>query len=178
MTTLPAWKRDGTVRSFWARVDRSGGPEACWPYMGTRDRLGYGRAWNGERPEAAHRIAWRLAYGPIPGDRPVIRHTCDNRPCCNPSHLTPGTQADNMADMRAKGRGPTADRHGTRTHPESVPRGERNGNAKVTAEQVREIRAMYARGTTQRAIADVFGVKEPTIQSIVTYKSWRHVEEA
>lgn len=50
-----------------------------------------------------HRHAWELAYGPIPKGM-VICHTCDNTRCVNISHLFMGTQADNMRDMREKGR--------------------------------------------------------------------------
>lgn len=52
----------------------------------------------------AHRYAWVLANGPIaPGL--VVCHTCDNPPCINVDHLFIGTQADNVRDMYAKGRG-------------------------------------------------------------------------
>lgn len=50
-----------------------------------------------------HQVAWILTNGPIPPGMGVL-HRCDNQPCCNPSHLFIGTQADNVADMVAKGR--------------------------------------------------------------------------
>jgi hypothetical protein len=55
----------------------------------------------------AHRLVYALTFGPIATN---VLHKCDNQPCCNPFHLFVGTQADNMADMKAKGRarGPSA----------------------------------------------------------------------
>src|SRR5579863_7137496 len=53
---------------------------------------------------SAHRLAWELVNGPIPKGMHAL-HRCDNSRCCNPDHLFLGTQADNMADMRRKGRG-------------------------------------------------------------------------
>lgn len=83
---------------FWARVDRSGGPDACWPWKGKDfNRNGYGRVWSGPSRIGAHLVAYTLAVGPIPEGH-VLRHTCDNRPCCNPAHHLPGTQQENVAD--------------------------------------------------------------------------------
>lgn len=51
----------------------------------------------------AHRKAWEDEHGPIPPGMKVL-HRCDNPPCVNVDHLFLGTQADNIADMIAKGR--------------------------------------------------------------------------
>ena len=51
----------------------------------------------------AHRRAWEAFYGPIPTGMHVLHH-CDNPPCVNVNHLFLGTDADNNADMMAKGR--------------------------------------------------------------------------
>ncbi len=75
----------------------------------------------------AHRVSWASNNGPIP-DGVKILHRCDIRSCVEENHLFPGTQAENVADMWAKGR--AADR-----------RGERNSNSKITAIQADEIRA-------------------------------------
>jgi hypothetical protein len=87
---------------FWSKVDRSGGPTACWPWI-AGGRHGYGAFSIADRPYPAHRIAL-LMSGAALGDDQLACHRCDNPPCCNPAHLFPGTNADNVADMWAKGR--------------------------------------------------------------------------
>lgn len=88
---------------FWSKVNRSGGPDACWPWMGTRILSGYGQIWeNGKHRPATH-IALRLAGRPLaPGEQAC--HQCDNPPCVNPAHLFAGSRSDNVQDMVAKGR--------------------------------------------------------------------------
>lgn len=90
---------------FWSRV-RIGGPDECWPY-GYVDsdavRTGYGQfsICGCDRP--AHCVAYVLCKGDVLCNH-IVRHTCDNPPCCNPSHLILGSQHDNMQDMVARGR--------------------------------------------------------------------------
>ena len=88
------------AKQFWARVDTSGGPDACWPWQGARLPRGYGKMTGAGY---AHRIAWELENGPVPAGMYVCHH-CDNPPCCNPAHLFTGDAAANNADMDAKGR--------------------------------------------------------------------------
>ena len=52
----------------------------------------------------AHRAAYLYAGGKLGSAKPLVCHSCDNPPCCNPAHLWPGTNADNLQDMRDKGR--------------------------------------------------------------------------
>ena len=85
---------------FWARVERSDG---CWLWQGGCNRSGHGRMYWRGTVCLAHRIAWEITFGPIPSGL-VIRHACDVRQCVNPSHLVLGTQAENNADTRARGR--------------------------------------------------------------------------
>lgn len=96
-------QRERLEKRFWAKVDRSHGPEACWPWMASIAGFGYGRFNCGDKHiEAAHRVAWALAHGHPP--KPCGLHVCDNPPCCNPAHLFEGTRADNTHDMMMKGR--------------------------------------------------------------------------
>jgi len=84
---------------LWSKVTKT---ETCWTWTGARNRKGYGEIGAKGRVQKAHRIAWELTYGPIPEGLDVLHH-CDNPPCCRPDHLFLGTDADNMADMMAKG---------------------------------------------------------------------------
>lgn len=96
----------GTLKQdFWARV-KVGHPSQCWPWTGPIARNGgHGTAKteNGTTT-TAHRLAYILAHGPVPKGM-VLCHSCDNAICCNPSHLTPGSQQENMRQMIARGRG-------------------------------------------------------------------------
>lgn len=91
---------------FRKRV-KVGKPTACWLWRGLVNRGGYGTLMvvidGGQRPVGAHRIAYRIANGPIPHGMSV-RHSCDTPLCVNPSHLVLGTHADNMRDMHERGR--------------------------------------------------------------------------
>ena len=77
---------------FWSKVDRSGGPDACWPYTGALVWDGYGRFRLTDRTVRAHRYAYELTHGPT---RSPLDHLCRNRVCCNPSHLEPVTPEEN-----------------------------------------------------------------------------------
>jgi hypothetical protein len=84
---------------FWPKVDKSAGPDACWPWTGCIQTRGYGQFYvgmEGERMvrQPAHRVAWELTHGPIPAGL-VIDHKCKNTVCVNPAHLRPVSQEDN-----------------------------------------------------------------------------------
>lgn len=155
----------GIAERFWRKVDKNGPTPAhrpdlgpCWPWTAYRNGKGYGRrAAPGDT--YAHRLAYALAYGPVPAGLWVL-HRCDNPPCCNPAHLFLGTNMDNMRDMAEKGR--------------RVPLpGARNGRAKLDAGAVAEIRTLYAAGAaTQRELAQRFGVTRPAIGYVVRCRTW------
>lgn len=153
----PTLPRPLDVR-FWAKVEKRG-PDDCWQWQGSLDRKGYGVIKVGKGKIArAHRVSWILAYGDI-DDTLFIMHSCDNPGCVNPAHMSLGTCADNLKDMRDKGRHV----HGE-THPFS----------KLTAAQVTLIRTEYASGNiTQQELAAKYGVGPKHISRIVTYRRWK-----
>lgn len=137
-------------------------PEGCLEWQGTRWWSGYGRIFTARperRPLRAHRVAWEEINGAIP-EGLVIRHTCDNRLCCNPSHLLLGTRGQNITDMVERKR---------------QARGERVSSAKLTAGHVAIVRARLRAGHPQREIAEDMGVSRSLIRLIGRRELWREV---
>lgn len=146
---------------FWEHVDRSGGSEACWEWTGY-GHDGYGRVYRTTEHgvfRRSHRFAWYVTNGPIP-EGMFVCHRCDNRKCCNPSHLFLGSAADNNSDRDRKGR--------TR-----VVRGLEHANAKLSDADVLEIRRLRASGVKSAVLAKQFGVRQATIAHIArgTYRA-------
>jgi hypothetical protein len=82
--------------------------DQCWLWGGKKNACGYGVIVSGNispRAYGAHRVAWELAYGPIPKGKCVCHH-CDTPACVRPDHLFLGTHKENMHDMIAKDRCP------------------------------------------------------------------------
>jgi len=140
---------------FWEKVDKRGLDE-CWPWMGNRNPDGYGKLRIGDEVVKAHRVAWMLMRGAIPKGMHVLHH-CDSPACCNAKrHLFLGTHADNMADMKRKGRAS----------------GDSRANTKITWADADEIRRLNYAGMPRKEIAGKFRVHLATIGRIVTMKRW------
>ena len=129
----------------------------CWEWFASKN-AGYGQLMVDKRPIPAHRLSYELHWGSIPAGMHVC-HRCDNRACINPDHLFIGTNADNMADRDAKGRG-------------IIYRGEDHGSAKLTEADVRAIRSSTL---SNRKLAPLYGVCGKTISVIRSGKHWAHV---
>ena len=145
-------------KRFWPKVlTASGqGPDGtCWEWQAHKLPFGYGSFRMRGRIWKAHRAAFILTIGPIP-DGLVVRHTCDNPPCCNPAHLLLGTHQDNSDDQVARGRSRS-------------PRGEANANARLREDQVRAIRDDNRRHAD---IAEAYGVSKSAVQFIKCGKHW------
>lgn len=89
---------------FWSHVTK-GEKGSCWSWHGARTSAGYPALKVDGKVELASRIGWKVVHGTTPPDSRVILHTCDNEDCVNPAHWKLTTQAKNMQDMSAKGRG-------------------------------------------------------------------------
>lgn len=142
----------------------------CHVWLRSKHPAGYGQfSANGRHAIKAHRFAWERASGPIPAGLNVL-HRCDNRACVNPDHLYLGTQKDNGRDMAVRGRA------GARTMPQKILRGEGIGTSKLSADDVRQIRELWAsRSLDQGAIARRFNIRQAHVSRIVLGQSWGHV---
>lgn len=170
-------------KSFLMRISKE---SECWIWNGTKSSDGYGSLTLNGVTFSSHRLSWIFHRGPIPKDSNgktlCVLHNCpsgDNPSCVNPDHLWVGTQLENIQDRVRKGRTArtTGDRNGTRTHPETRPRGENHYNAKLTLDQVNSIRSRYRKygkgGPGQVALAKEFGVTQCLIGFIVRGESWK-----
>lgn len=134
----------------------------CIEFNGGRDKKGYGRKYFWGRTWAAHRLMYCIFNKVKPEDIKglVVRHKCDNPPCVDPLHLEIGTSAENQHDKAVRGR---------------AARGSKNAHAKLTPEQVIEIRLRYKprckiNGT--KAMGVEYGVSQAAISCIITGKNW------
>lgn len=97
----PRKRRPTVEERLWSRVEKM--PSGCWEWQGYRMPLGYGQIGVRKKVVLTHRLAWELIHGPT-SDGLVVRHKCDNPPCCNPDHLELGTQQDNVNDAIERNR--------------------------------------------------------------------------
>ena len=163
-----------TPDNFWSKVDRKGEDE-CWEWQGSQTSSGYGNlSWHG-KPVQAHRVAFYLTYGGIALEtkfrqegrakayRRFVLHRCDNRLCCNPRHLFLGSMRTNLLDAYTKGR-------------KSQPRSG-HANAKLSPDQVREIRRRYNHGSvSQDKLAGEYKVSQRVISLVVRNETYKDVE--
>lgn len=157
-------KKIDPVERFWPKVNKSGGPGACWPYTGYINQEGYGQfSLTSQRAINAHRYAYIITNGPLEEGMKVC-HKCDNPPCCNPAHLFEGTAMDNVQDMINKGR---------KVKGKPNPNyGESHHNHLLSSEQIDAIRDLHEKcGWSQRSLARVFNARTATIHLIVHYRS-------
>ena|SRR3990167_1266743 len=151
-------KHNTLEKRFWRRVTKT---PSCWKWDRPSKGTGYGQiALHHTKMSSAHRVSWRLAFGPIPQGQWVL-HKCDVRHCVNPKHLFLGSPKDNSNDALNKQR---------------LCMGSRQWNSKLTEAKVATIRRLYRSGLrTQVELAKQFGVIQGNISHIIVGRSWKHV---
>lgn len=153
---------ESDIRRFYSYVAIKG-PDECWEWTGGGS-MGYGQFHFGKDSSQplmpAHRFAFWIATGVYPGEL-FVCHSCDNKSCVNPKHLWLGTAKDNMQDAVSKGR---------------MARGERNSSAKLTEDEVREIRSKHKTGKWRQAeLAEEYNISRSVISNIVRRRNWTHI---
>lgn len=146
----------GTIPERFHSKVAVGSSDECWEWTACVKSNGYGEMvlWRG-RGEAAHRIAWVLEFGDIPAGM-CICHECDNKTCCNPSHMFLGTHKDNMEDMVSKGR-------------HNPVFGQRSDKA-LTTRLVMIAKQMRAAGAKQTDIAAHIGASQSWVSEVLRGK--------
>ena len=138
----------------------------CWNYNGHVNAAGYGmyslRQGSIKRQVQVHRMVWEHFNGPIP-DGMCMLHECDNRRCCNPDHLRPGTHAENMTDAKNRNR---------------MKKGTDSNLAVFNEDEVMSIRRMYDDGVSVRSIAHKFLDSRWAIYQIGRRNTWKHLPES
>ncbi|QDH94161.1 hypothetical protein Ro103_43 [Escherichia phage vB_EcoP-Ro103C3lw] len=129
----------------------------CIEFTGKLDSNGYGRVMVDRNRHLVHRLSYQIHKGPIP-DGMVVMHSCDNRGCINPEHLSVGTQRDNMQDKMTKGR---------------QSRGARLRKSSLTDLDIMAIRSSLS---STSELSDRYSVSRVTIRNIQRRKTWQHVE--
>jgi hypothetical protein len=127
-----------------------------WPYATIKS--GYASLSKDNKVQYVHRLVCEHIHGPAPSSEYEVAHSCGKGRlgCVCSRHLSWKTRTGNMADAIS---------HGTTT------RGEKNAQAKLTKEEVRQIRALR-NSFTQSALAEMFDVSQTTIKNIQLRQRW------
>lgn len=141
-------------RRFWSYVEE-GETGECWPWIGSSKPTGHGQVWYTpeRRQVTAHRVAFALEHGLDWVDLTgvVIRHVCDNPPCCNPAHLLAGTMGDNARDRQVRCHG-----------------------ASLRPFEIRALRSAYrTKRATATELAEQYGLTIGSISPIARGERWR-----
>lgn len=138
---------------IFALIDmKSGDSSQCWPWKQAPNSEGRPYWQHGGKRRLAYHVTYELVIGDIPKGK-LLRHKCDNPICCNPYHLELGDHQQNMDDMKQR------ERHGLPHH------------------AVKAIKKLLAvKGSTHKAIAELYGVSRETITAIANSRTYKHVD--
>jgi len=148
------WNDEKLVKRFFDKVNKIEG--GCWEWKAYCYKNGYGKFGINYKTVLPHRVSFEIANKRFITDGMCILHSCDNRKCVNPLHLSEGTYKDNTADMFNKNR--------------------QGGNLKLTEQQVLEIREKYSTGNySQYKLAEEYNISRPNIGYIIRNEIWTHI---
>ncbi|WNV50634.1 hypothetical protein [Pseudomonas phage Rollin] len=155
----------GRWETFWASIEKTDG---CWLWRGLVHSTGYGTIVMGGKSRKAHRVMafWMRKIDSIEhtgsAKTGLVLHSCDNRLCVNPAHLSVGGASKNLSEAYDRGR--------------KLPMGGvKNPRAKLTPTIVRAIRADYAGGLVHAQLADKYDVCQRTINKVVRHVSYKEI---
>jgi hypothetical protein len=95
---------DGIERLHWYRDNACIIVDNCWTWVREIGKDGYGRVKYKGKKLMIHRFAWEVANNKTIQDKSVIRHSCNNKACCNPEHLVEGSRSENARDANSYSR--------------------------------------------------------------------------
>ena len=155
---IPREMSEKDLERFWSKVDRSGGPDACWLWRGRKSAGGYGSFELWERRMRSHHVALATDDRFVPKGGKAL-HTCHRPPCCNPRHIY-------IACAGGSGSGSSSIRR-------------ERGRSRVLLNQfdVREIRQRARDGESVTHIANSFKVNKELVVRIVNRQMWRHLND-
>lgn len=145
---------------FMKKVQKLEGDNPCWLWTAVKNEDGYGNFKLNGTMVKAHRVSYTIFYGDIPEGLSVL-HSCDTPACVAPHHLWVGTPLDNAKDREAKGRG-------------HDKRGENNSRAKLTLEEVWQIRDLVkSKIYTQLEIGRLYNISNVVVSKIHLKQLWK-----
>lgn len=128
----------------------------CLLWTCATDKDGYGKfQLNGGGKQThvrVHRYAYFLAHGAWPSES--VLHSCDTPGCVEATHLSDGSQSENLIQCAVRGR---------------------RAAIKLTVDRVREIRRRHAGGASVTVMAAEMGISRETLFAVVHRRTWRHV---
>lgn len=128
------------------------------------------------RSQYGHRIVLEAKLGRKIRPKLLACHECDTPSCLSEEHLFEGSVKENGEDASRKGRIQSGDRHYARRDPEIVRRGERHHEARLTVDNVQEIRRLHLQdGVSKKELGERFGVSRWHVNNIICKKKWAHV---
>ena len=152
-------KDEWVFHKFWRNVDIKYNTEECWNWTAGLMAKGYGVFWDYNSVVRSHRMAYVLTKGSIP-DGLQVQHLCNNRKCCNPTHLELGDNSKNQQHAIKCGRRKNIQNH-----------------VKLVEEQIREIHTIYLEEPeiTKQELAEMFEISISQIYKIINGNQWVNI---